>query len=264
MSAPYARPEAATSASLAKRSGTLAAKVVAPRALSAATRDEMWALFARYYLGVDRATFESDLDEKDHVIVLRDAGDGRVQGMSTLKVYDLTVDGRRTCSVFSGDTVVDDRYWGQSALHWAFVGYLARVKLANPATPVYWFLISKGYKTYLLLSRNFPTHYPRHDRATPAWEQKLLDQLALERYGAAYDQERGVLVFESHQGRLCERIAPITDDLLAYPDVRFFVEKNPGHVRGHELCCIGKVGFDFVTYAGLRILRRPFRTRRTR
>jgi hypothetical protein len=259
MSISQARTEATASA--AKRSGKLAASLVAPRDLDRNTLDEMWSLFARYYIDVERETFEADLLEKDHVILLCDGGDGSVQGMSTLKVYDLTVQGRRTCSVFSGDTIIDDGYWGQSALHWAFLRYLARVKLANPGTPVFWFLISKGYKTYLLLARNFPTHYPRHDRPTPPWEQALLDQLAIERYGDCYDPATGVLTFEDKQGRLCERIAPVTPELLEHADIRFFVEKNPGHTRGQELCCIGRVGVDYVTYCAMRLLRRPFRAR---
>jgi hypothetical protein len=264
MPATQARPEAPTSAAEALCSGKLSASLVVPGELSKATRDEMWALFARYYAEVARAKFESDLDEKDHVILLRDDGDGSVRGMSTLKVYELDVFGRRTCSVFSGDTVIDDAYWGQSALHWSFLSYLVRVKTQNPSTPVFWFLISKGYKTYLLLSRNFPSHYPRHDRATPPWEQALLDKLATERYGNAYDKHTGLLRFEQPDGRLCERIAPITDELMRHPDVRFFVEKNPDHARGNELCCIGRIDLAFVVYGALRLLRRPFRPRSRR
>jgi hypothetical protein len=163
MSAIHARTEAPPSARLAVRAtGRLRASLAVPRDLDRRSRDAMWQLFTRYYADVRRSVFEADLDEKDHVILLRDEGDGSIRGMSTLKVYDHTIAGRRVRAVFSGDTIIDAAYWGQSALHWAFLGYLVRVKLRSPLTPVFWFLISKGYKTYLLLARNFPTHYPRH------------------------------------------------------------------------------------------------------
>jgi hypothetical protein len=262
MSATHARTEAPPSARLAARAtGRLRASLAVPRELDRASRDAMWDLFARYYTDVRRAVFEADLDEKDHVILLRDEGDGSVRGMSTLKVHELVVGGRRVRAVFSGDTIVDAAYWGQSALHWAFLAYLARVKLQTPLQPVFWFLISKGYKTYLLLARNFPTHYPRHERATPAWEQAVLDALARGRYGDAYEPSSGLLRFASEHGRLCEKVAPLTDQLLAMPDVRFFVERNPRHAQGDELCCIGRVGLDFVLYGALRVLKRPLRRR---
>jgi hypothetical protein len=232
-----------------------------PRELDRRSRDAMWELFTRYYAEVRRSVFEADLDEKDHVILLRDEGDGSIRGMSTLKVYELTVHGRKVRAVFSGDTIIDAAYWGQSALHWAFLGYLVRVKLKSPLRPVFWFLISKGYKTYLLLSRNFPTHYPRHEHPTPPWEKAILDGLASERYGTAYDAESGLLRFAEAHGRLHDKVAPITADLLEQPDIRFFARANPRHIEGDELCCIGRIDLAFVLYGALRVVKRPLRKR---
>src|SRR4029079_15523392 len=110
--------------------------------------------------------------KKEHVIVLRDSGDGSLKGYSTLYVFDASVDGRRVKAVFSGDTIVDDMYWGQSTLQRAFFRYVLALKVRNPTVPLYWFLISKGFRTYLLLSRNFPEYWPRHEASTPAWEGK--------------------------------------------------------------------------------------------
>ncbi|HJK91691.1 MAG TPA: hypothetical protein RMH85_31120 [Polyangiaceae bacterium LLY-WYZ-15_(1-7)] len=221
----------------------------------------MWRLFRRYYTEVERPTFERDLDDKDVVIVLRDSGDGSIQGFSTLKVYARKVHGRRVVAIFSGDTIIDAPYWGQSALHWTFLRFLVQVKLRHPLTPVYWFLISKGYKTYLLLARNYPHHWPRHDAPTPAFEQALLDALSADRFGEAYDREAGVLRFPESHGRLRGHVAPLSPELLAQPDVRFFAEKNPGHPHGDELCCLGRVDLAFVLRGAQRVFARPFRRR---
>lgn len=180
----------------------------------------MWRLFRAYYADVCREDFERDLAEKAHVIVLRDVGDRSLCGFSTLKVYDQEVGGRRFRAVFSGDTIVDAAYWGQSALHWTFLRFLVRQKLGALGTPLYWFLISKGYKTYLLLARNFPEHWPRHDRPTPPHAQAILDALSTARYGDAYDPTRGVLSFPEPHGRLRAYVAPLTEDELAHPTSR--------------------------------------------
>lgn len=225
----------------ASKSGSLVAEVVAVSALEASAREAMWQVFARYYAEVDRARFERDLDKKDDVILLIDGGDRSIQGFSTLEIYRRAEDGRNVIAVFSGDTIIDEAYWGQKALHRTFVRYVVMLKLRNPTVPVYWFLISKGYKTYLLLSRNFTTYWPRHDRETPRWEQGLLDFLANDKYPDDYVPEAGVLRFAECEGRLKGGVAPIAPSLLDHPDIKFFLRSNPGHALGEELCCLGKV-----------------------
>jgi hypothetical protein len=36
--------------------------------------------------------------------------------------------------------------------------------------------------------------------------------------------------------------------------VRFFVERNPGHIRGEELCCLARLARDNLTPAVRRVL----------
>lgn len=221
--------------------GRLVARTVARAALTASDRETMWRLFARYYADVSRATFDADLAKKQDVLLLLDSGSRRIAGFTTIEVYEERVDGRAFIAVFSGDTVVDDAYWGQPALKRAFARYLLKTKLSNPTRRVYWFLISKGYKTYLLLARNVANHFPRHDRDTPRFERAVIERLATRKYGAHFDPARGVLRFDDCPGRLKDGVAPIDAALLAQPDIAFFVRSNPGHKRGEELCCLGAV-----------------------
>lgn len=223
-----------------------------------ATRDAMWALFDAAYTGTSRETFESDLAGKEHVILLRDAS-GALQGFSTLMTMRGAVLGRPYVAIFSGDTVVARAHWGQSTLHRAFLRYALGVGLRHPLTPVYWFLISKGFRTYLLLARNFREYWPRHDAPTPAWHAAVIDQLCRDRFGAAWRPDDGVLRFPQGAGRLRDFVAPVTEDLLATPDIRFFVERNPGHASGDELCCLGRVELGVATHYVAKRARRAWR-----
>lgn len=242
-------------------SGRLSAEVVKVASLAPSDVDAMWSVFARYYAEVSREVFERDLAEKDELILLRDAGDRSIRGFSTLKVFEETIDGRRHLAIFSGDTIVEQAYWGQRALHRRFIRYVVGKKLQNPRAAVYWFLITKGYKTYLLLARNFPDYYPRHDAPTPAAEAALLDRLSRRKFGDAWKPALGVLQFERCAGRLAEGVAPIDPSLLEDPDVRFFAQKNPGHAHGDELCCLGRVDLKLWASFTARLLRRVFGAR---
>src|SRR5262249_47157855 len=155
----------------------LRSELIRQRDLSSNVRSEMWELFRRYYDAISYESFLDDLSRKQHVIVLRDTGDGSVQGFSTIFTFDKEVDGQRVIAIFSGDTIIDDAYWGQSVLQHAFFRFIVAQKLQNPLVPLYWFLISKGFRTYLLLSRNFPEYWPRHEAPTPDRERRILDAL---------------------------------------------------------------------------------------
>jgi hypothetical protein len=236
-----AQSETGKMGEVAAPSGKLVGAVEPVAGLSPADRQALWALFAGYYADVTPALFERDLLKKQDLIVLRDGGDRSLRGFSTIEVYERSIDAAPFVAVFTGDTIVEEAYWGQNALQRTFFGYLVKLKLRHPFTPVHWFLISKGYKTYLLLARNLPDHYPRHDRPTPKREQAILDVLCRDKFGDAYHPEDGVLRFSVPQGRLKDGVAPIDAELLALPDVRFFVQRNPGHAKGEELCCLGTV-----------------------
>jgi len=222
----------------------------------------MWSLYRAHYARAEEARFLADLDDKQEVIVVRDAVDGSLQGFTTLKTYAHEVDGRRLRILFSGDTIIAAPYQGQTALQRAFVRYLMRLVVRHPREPIYWFLISKGYKTYLLLSRNFLEYWPRHDRPTPPRAAAILASLARDRFGEAYRPDTGTLRFDPPGPRLEDWVAPLEPRALAHPDVRFFVDKNPGWADGDELCCIGRVDLAIgLNYLRRLLLRRVRRAR---
>lgn len=221
--------------------------------LTDAIRAEMWSLFADTYADVDRDSFERDLAAKDHVILLTDGP--LVRGFSTVvREHRRLASGRAAVVVFSGDTVIHADYRGQTALQWAFFRYIVATKLRWPQRLVVWYLISKGYKTYLLLSRNFTCFFPRRDAGTPDWARALIDELSLARFPDSYDAASGLLRFGAPHGRLKPGVAPVEGE--PDPDVRFFSARNPGHADGDELCCIGVVNTRLILAWPLKQVRR--------
>jgi len=224
-----------------RRAPALLARTVAACALDAPTRDAAYALFRGAYDGTDRARFERDLAEKQHVILLHDRESGALRGFSTVLVRELAGPRGPAAVVFSGDTVIDRAYWGQKQLQLAFARLLFRLKLARPGRELYWFLVSKGYRTYLLLANAFPRAVPRFDRPDEPELRRVLDALARERFGAEYDAAGGVVRYASPREHVREGLAPVTAEALRSAHVRFFVERNPGHAAGDELACLAVV-----------------------
>jgi hypothetical protein len=231
----------------------LIARTLAVSQLDASTLAEAFALFHATYEGVDRARFERDLAEKQHIILLYDRETRSLRGFSTVLVRRIDGSSGPATVVFSGDTVIDRGYWGQKQLQLAFARLLFSLKMRAPSEKLYWFLISKGYRTYLLLANAFPHAVPRFNRPDDVEIRAALDALATERFGRDYDARRGVVRYARPHEHVRDGIAPLTDALLRSPHVRFFVERNPGHVNGDELACLADVRLRDLARAVARI-----------
>jgi hypothetical protein len=179
-------------------------------------------------------------------------------GFSTALFCTHRYRGRKVGIYFSGDTIIHPNYWGQGALHRTVFLQLVRWRLRHPWTPLYWYLICSGYRTYLTLIRNFPHHWPHHERATPAWAAGLIDSISRARYPHAWKQELGVISFGGVQPIVRPSVAPFTPAILKLPEVKFFVQANPGYAVGDELAMIAKVDLT----AARQVLGRVRRGRR--
>lgn len=217
-------------------------------ALSAEDIERMYALFAAYYAETSRERFADDLAAKDYVIQL--AAGGSLCGFSTLALLEFSAGGAGRRAIYSGDTIIDHRYWGEQALAAAFCRFAGAVRAADPATPLYWFLITKGHRTYRYLSAFSREYYPHPARPTPPLAAECIDVLARGRFGEAWKPELGVVRFQRSQGHLRAEWTQPRPSLAARTDVRFFLERNPGHASGDEMCCLTELaGANLRSYA---------------
>ena len=215
----------------------------------------MYRIFTHYYENAPLDTFLQDMSNKTGVFLVRRRCDGRIVGFSTVRAFDMEVGGRKSRAIFSGDTLIEREYWGDRSLQRAFFLYVLRERFANPLRPLYWCLISKGFKTYLLLANNFPRYYPNPEGNWPELGDIVRDYCG-QLFPGYLDEQRMLLDFGEGYMFLKEDAAPITLAMRhRYPKVRFFEARNPTWERGTELPCVGMLGWrDFAAFArtGLR------------
>lgn len=225
---------------------------------------DMFRVFCRYYDNVALDQFVSDLSKKTGAFIIRRQRDEAIVGFSTFGVYQMEVDGKKIKGIFSGDTVLEKEHWGNRAINAAFVKRVLVEAIKNPLTPQYWFLISKGYKTFLLMSRNFPEYYPH-----PTQKNDHLKNIAVAYCDALFpgklDKDAMVLDFGDGYNCLKGDVTPITHDLRQQADIAFFERSNPGWERGTELPCVGRADLKSLFQAILpqmwKLLVKPSRAR---
>lgn len=215
----------------------LTSKIVPVSAVSSSDREEMWTLYRRFYSGTHRELFERDLAQKDSLLLLRDA-EQRIQGFSTLQVGVTHFEGAPVRFVFSGDTIVDRAHWGSQALAFTWLRYVGELKRERPEWPLFWFLIVKGHRTFRYLPAFAHEFYPHWRHGTPARISALMNQLARERFGAAFDDVNGVIRYPESHGHLAEPFAEANEREAEREDVSFFLRRNAGYRQGDELVCL--------------------------
>jgi len=207
---------------------------------------EMHKLFIQYYNNADLKTFTTDMAKKTGVFILEDKFRKRIVGFSTWTEMEVIEGGQKALGVFSGDTVIDKSYWGNKGLQKSFIKKLFTTKLMNPKRPVFWLLISKGYKTYLLLTNNFIQFYPCYQTHNEKLES-IVDEYCTQLYPGAYCQESRLLNFGDEYQSLREGVACITPEMKEKNhDIRHFEKLNPTWEQGTELPCVGKVTYSML------------------
>lgn len=201
----------------------------------------MYSLMMQYYENVSESNFIKDLEKKQKVILLLNQKK-EIKGFSTITQEELVVDQKPFLALFSGDTVLDKDHWGNGALEMAFGRYLIQVKLLNLFQPVYWFLISKGYKTYLLMANNFSTHYPHYKKSTPDEFKKIMYSYYHKQFKNCYNPDENRIYFNTEKTyHLKSKIADIKEEHRLNPKISFFEKVNPQWKSGVELACVAEV-----------------------
>ena len=223
--------------------------------ISQGERKELFALFEECYESICYDRFCDDFFQKDHVVILKDRRSDRVKGFSTQQIEKWRWQGGIVRTVFSGDTIVHPDYWGEQELVRAWCRYASWVR-AQDSSPLYWFLISKGYRTYLYLSLFCKRFYPHYDRKESSLAD-LAGYIANQKFGEFYDADRGVLSFAKSQGHLKPEFAEIPKNRIGHRHVAYFLKRNPGYIDGEELVCLAELSDQNVRSIAARYFLEP-------
>ena len=198
-------------------------------------REEIIALYLNYYEGSNAAQVKSDLAYKTEIILMTSAN--KIVGFTTLEFYEKKWHRKTIRIVYSGDIIVAREHWGQQSLTFACITRMGMYKQEKPDLPVYWFLIVKGHRTYKYLPVFVKSFYPHWDYQSESLKA-IAEFLALDKFGKIYNSQKGVLEFPESKGHLKEQYAYPNDNEKNKLSVKYFLQRNPDYVKGHELVCL--------------------------
>jgi hypothetical protein len=219
--------------------------------LASQEKAEMFRLLTDHFDGVTPEQFVRDLSEKNLALLLS-RGETLV-GFSTLLSLTTTFEGENVNIIYSGDTIVAPEAWGTTALPRAWVAGVEALRAELPPGRCFWLLLTSGFRTYRFLPVFWREFFPRFDAPPPPEIQRMLAQLARERFSNQFDPYRGIVQFNRPQ-KLRAALNQIPSGRENDPHIAFFLSRNKGCFEGDELVCLTELSHENLTAAGRRMM----------
>lgn len=209
-------------------------QIVNRHLLTDSDRNSMFEMMKENFSGVKRHDFDSDLQQKDYVIILK--SDGVLCGFSTFALSRHIINGRPIRIAFSGDTIISKQNRNSIQLPVSFGILMNQIEKISDE-PLYWMLISKGFRTYRFMPVYFKEFYPVFNRETPFQEKSIMNYLGEKFFPDRFSSATGIISSSGQAIRSsCEDLEVIAkrDD----PHIQFFDQRNRHWQKGDELLCL--------------------------
>jgi hypothetical protein len=203
----------------------------------------MYELMVECYDHMDHAIFLSDLSNKDYVGLLFD-GDKVIQGFTTFGINPKQTGREEYSIIFSGDTIISPDHWGSQEMMRGWGISVGKIIATDTAKKWYWFLLSKGHRTYMYLPLFFNDYYPSIQEQANDDLKNIIEETASKLYPNYYNSATGLVVFDTTMGELKPALAKSTWEKQSKPHVKLFLERNPGFYKGDELVCMTQLHPD--------------------
>ena len=207
--------------------------------------------------------FHTVLLSYSYALIFRERKDGSLRGVTLLNV-SRRKHGKNYTLLQIGLSFFQNYYRGGPMLYYVVAYHILKELILHPFTPLYIIGKAFSYKSYVVLCHTLPLAYPRYDAETPEFEKGIINEFgtSVKLLNEVYDEE--MFVLKRERTSMKEGVAVLTPESLNDPHIKFFVERNPGWRKGHQLITMGLVRWSDFLRLLWRALGRTWRAKRER
>jgi len=212
---------------------------------------------------LDFQEFYKILQSYTFVVLLRERRDGSLRGLFVISCDRCNKKEKSYTVLRLGLSFFEKEYRGGPYFYYTILYFRIKEFFLHPFKPFYIFGTLFSYKSYAILTHNLAHVYPSYSQDTPEEIGEIINDFAkkVKLPGEVYDPVKFVLKNEivAMKESVSEPGRANRDD----PNVKFFIERNPGWSKGHLLFTLSSVHFADIFRIIYRMLYREFITRRS-
>ncbi len=191
-----------------------------------------------------------------YAVLFRERKDGSLRGLFFLSLDRMNTNNMSYTVIRPALAFFEKEYRGGPYYYYIFAYFCIKEFILHPLTPFYMFGKTFSYRSYATATHTLSHVYPSYNQKTPDHIKHLIDEYAnkIKLPGEEYDSERCVLKRElTHMKEsVSEPGCADTSD----PNVKYFVDINPGWVKGHLLLTLSLVDLKDLIRVLFRIARK--------
>lgn len=181
-----------------------------------------------------------------YAVMCRERIDGSLRGIYLMGKDHKEEKGQKYTVIKIGLALVRSGYRGGPLMYYVFLWHVYTELILHPRTPIYLMGKAFSYLSYITLFRFIDVVYPRYDRETPEFERNLLNEFAGSVCMSNETYNPDTFVLERELSNLKSHVAPISEEDLENPHIRFFTDRNPGWKNGHCMFFLAKITWSDI------------------
>ncbi|MCO6487779.1 MAG: hypothetical protein J5I98_05135 [Phaeodactylibacter sp.] len=213
--------------------------------LSDAVKEEMWAVYRNYY-HYTRDSFMARIAGNNYYSFY--TLNGKIIGFTGLRISRAVIDSKKHLFIYFGQTVIDKAHRGKSLIPVTGARLYLMFWREILSSRTFFWADALTYKAYLVFAKSLEEFYPTYQQKNPQHIQKVIDYIGQEHYGKDYNFGLGTV--SKDQVLVNDPCASIPLKYRKDPDIRFYVQANPGYTRGQGLITLAPLsGTNFMKLA---------------
>ena len=192
-------------------------------------------------------------------IIARDRKDGSLRGVTLMGIDRKELNGVKFTLIKLGLSFFQNYYRGGPLLYYVFAYHVLKELALHPLTPLYVIGKAFSHKSYSILCNNIARSYPRYDMVTTDFIKSLLNDFGMGVKSPSEEYDPETFVLKRERTSMKHGVAVLQPEDLKDPHIKFFVERNPGWVKGHQLMATGEVRWsdliNILWYSVARAIR---------
>lgn len=222
--------------------------------------EEIWD-FHKLFFNRDKDEYIKSFKKANEVVIGRDKIDGKIKSLVILQYLsgNFNSNDHSSYKVIHGLWfAIDSKYRGKNISQNILLKVILKHFLKHPLTPLYYLTCSSTYLTYLFLTNNFASFWPKEGGCQLSGTLKEVALHCVDVLNFKTWDANTSVIKRDGRTRYNEGVCPSDSDLAKNKHIRYYISLNKNAQSGDTLLCILPLDFKNIYSLFKKVLQKSW------